>query len=209
MSNIYIQTAYGSRYEPFSPDPDQIVLKDVAHALSNLCRFTGHPDPYYSVAQHCVLMARELRDQGRDPMTVRAALLHDAHEAFVGDMASPLKRAIREEIRHMLLGLVRSENLDFTGIEIETLVRSTGYDATESKAYEAIAKRFAVPRKLPDYVKEADLRMLITEARQLMYGGMKGDGWPDMYGYDFKIYPWIPERARLEFLQEANRCDVY
>lgn len=78
------------RYFDFTK-PGTLTVEEVAHALSKICRFTGHCREFYSVAQHSVvvsyLVPKHLRKQ---------ALFHDAAESVVGDMASPLKRLIPE-----------------------------------------------------------------------------------------------------------------
>ena len=181
---IYIQTAHGGRYQPLNPDPDSITLQDVAHSLSQICRYIGHSKFFYSVAQHCVLMARALRNEGHEAMIIRTALMHDAHEAYVGDVPGPHKAAIRAS--------------------------GGGYDEIEALAWRAVAKRFRLPLALPDKIRDADLRMLVTEANQIMLGGMRGGGWPIATPFEgLRISSWIPERARLEFLAEARRTDVY
>src|SRR4051812_16341267 len=64
-------------------------IKAIAHALSNLCRYTGHSKRFYSVAEHCVLVSRLV-----DPRFAFEGLMHDASEAFCGDVASPLKKLL-------------------------------------------------------------------------------------------------------------------
>ncbi|KKN64872.1 hypothetical protein LCGC14_0487060 [marine sediment metagenome] len=66
---------------------EDICLVDIAHALSNICRYNGHVISFYSVAEHCVLLSKA---EGM-PGTPSARLLHDASEAYVGDVARPLK----------------------------------------------------------------------------------------------------------------------
>ncbi|CCH02045.1 putative protein yfdR [Fibrella aestuarina BUZ 2] len=83
----YIQTYTGKRYYPIDPRPDDIDIEDIAHALSNICRFTGHTRQFYSVAQHSVLVSRQV-----DPEHKLAALLHDASEAYLTDLSRPVKR---------------------------------------------------------------------------------------------------------------------
>lgn len=87
----WMQTFTGGRYYPTSPRSDEIDPVDIAHALSLLCRFAGHVDRFYSVAEHCVLMSQVVA-----PENALAALLHDATEAYVVDVPRPLKRYIAD-----------------------------------------------------------------------------------------------------------------
>lgn len=67
---------------------------ELGHALGHVCRFAGHTDFYYSVAQHCCLMHDIAEHMAPDePMFRTWALLHDAHEAYIGDIATPLAKA--------------------------------------------------------------------------------------------------------------------
>lgn len=82
----WMQTFSGRRFYPLSPRPDEVDPADIAHALSLLCRYGGHVDRFYSVAEHCVLMSQAVA-----PEHALAALLHDATEAYVVDVPRPLK----------------------------------------------------------------------------------------------------------------------
>ena len=73
--------------DPFNPDPEQISIVDIAHALSHVCRFNGHTHRFYSVAEHCILVASLLDD----PKDKLAAMLHDASEAYLTDLTRPVK----------------------------------------------------------------------------------------------------------------------
>jgi hypothetical protein len=84
----------GAFVELLGPHPDDIVLFDIAHNLSNECRFGGTCSVHYSVAEHAVLVARELRRRGTHPTTVLMGLHHDDHEAYLKDLPAPLKRAL-------------------------------------------------------------------------------------------------------------------
>lgn len=84
----WIQTYSGRRFNPLNPYPDAIVIQDIAHSLSMLCRFTGHCKKFYSVAQHSVLVSY-ICDE-KDAMW---GLLHDASEAYLTDVPRPLKRS--------------------------------------------------------------------------------------------------------------------
>ena len=81
-----LRTYSGKTINVFNPNPDAICIDDIAHALSNLCRFTGHTLRFYSVAEHSV-RASELVD----PEHQLAALLHDASEAYLVDIPTPVK----------------------------------------------------------------------------------------------------------------------
>lgn len=83
----WMQTFTGHRFYPLDPRADEIDPDDIAHALSLLCRYGGHVDRFYSVAEHCVLMSEAVA-----PEHALAALLHDATEAYVVDVPRPLKR---------------------------------------------------------------------------------------------------------------------
>lgn len=84
----WIQTHSGRRFNPLNPNPDAIVIQDIAHSLSMMCRFTGHCKKFYSVAQHSVLVSYIC--DSKDAMW---GLLHDASEAYLVDVPRPLKRS--------------------------------------------------------------------------------------------------------------------
>lgn len=168
----------GEYFDFLDPDPSKIHIHDVAHALARLCRFTGHTSEFYSVAQHSVLASRLV-----PPEHAMAALLHDAAEAFVGDVAAPLKRLLPD------------------------------YAVIERRVEAAISERFGIPFPLPECVKRADLVMLATEARDLLPrplsdGGHRAEGavngWAVLQRVEPLrdwIVPWGPTTARVAFLE--------
>src|SRR5271165_7548492 len=83
----WIQTYTGRVMYPLDPRPEEINIIDIAHALSNLCRFTGHVRTFYSVAEHSVRVSQHC-----DPKDALWGLLHDASEAYLADMSRPMKR---------------------------------------------------------------------------------------------------------------------
>jgi hypothetical protein len=84
----WVQTFTGVKVHPLDPRPEDVRVADVAHALARLCRFTGHVKAaHYSVAQHSVLASHVVH-----PAAALLALLHDAAEAYLGDLSRPLKR---------------------------------------------------------------------------------------------------------------------
>jgi hypothetical protein len=84
----YFRTFTGKWVHIRDPHPDEIDIEDIAHALSHLCRFFGHTDGFYSVAQHSVLVSQQV-----PPRDALWGLLHDGAEAYLGDLSRPLKRA--------------------------------------------------------------------------------------------------------------------
>jgi hypothetical protein len=128
----FIQTFKGNFFDFSQMHKHPLDIEDIAHALSQVCRFGGHCREFYSVAQHSVYVSQMCKEF---PM---AGLLHDATEAYVGDMVSPLKRRIPEYRQHeMWLWLV-------------------------------LARQFGLPKEMPAEVKRADEVMLAAEARDLM-----------------------------------------
>lgn len=87
----WIQTASGKRFPLLHPDIAAIDIEDIAHGLSLICRFTGQCDRFYSVAEHSVHVSLAI-----NPEYGLWGLLHDGTEAYLGDMASPLKKALPE-----------------------------------------------------------------------------------------------------------------
>src|SRR3954471_2936273 len=86
-----ILTNSGKLAWPMDPRPEDIDILDIAQGLSNQCRFNGQIKTFYSVAQHSVLVTRMVSSENQ-----LAALLHDASEAYLPDLTSPVKRQIPE-----------------------------------------------------------------------------------------------------------------
>ena len=82
----WIQTYTGKRFWPLSPERGEICIEDIAWALSNMPRFAGHASRFYSVAEHSLTVSRHC------PVGLKlAGLLHDASEAYLCDIPSPVK----------------------------------------------------------------------------------------------------------------------
>lgn len=91
-----IQNSLGRRIDLCDPQVADMDMQDIAHALSLICRFGGHVKHFYSVAEHSLLVADLLEEQGHPSNVVLAGLLHDAHEAFIGDVTTPVKAVLRQ-----------------------------------------------------------------------------------------------------------------
>lgn len=100
--NNTIRLSSGLYFDLADPKPDQFTFGDITSALAKICRFGGQCPVYYSVAEHsvlCVEAARELyarQNRTPDDHLLRSVLLHDAAEAFIGDMVKPLKTMLLE-----------------------------------------------------------------------------------------------------------------
>lgn len=186
----WMQTVGGRAFYPLDPRAEEVDIDDIAHALSFTCRFGGHCQSFYSVAEHCVRVSEGIEQAGGTREESFAGLLHDAAEAYIGDMVWPLKRA--NEL--------------------------AGYKEIEHRVERAIAKRFGLPFELPPIVKYFDLVLLSTEKRDLMTDGQgRQDGsrrerldaleklgaWhsDDCAALPGRIEPMPPRLARARFLE--------
>ena len=84
-------TFSGRRFDPLMMTPEDVVLEDIAHALSLLCRGGGQLKYFYSVGQHCINCMKEAEARGWSPRMQLACLLHDASEAYISDIIRPVK----------------------------------------------------------------------------------------------------------------------
>lgn len=100
-ADAWIQTYTGVAFPILNPTPDFIEIADIAHALSNLCRFAGHTRSFYSVAQHSILVSKIV-----PPEFALEGLMHDAPEAYVVDLPRPLKHSGMVDGYHEIEGRV-------------------------------------------------------------------------------------------------------
>lgn len=134
----WIQTFTGRKFWPLEPREADVDIRDIAHALANMCRFAGHTKEFYSVGQHSLAVASIV-----PPHLAIYGLLHDASEAYLVDIPTPIKQ-------HSGFWFYRN---------------------AEERLQSTILRRFGLPQLDPDeevIIKNADLRMLATEARDLL-----------------------------------------
>ncbi len=178
----HIATYTGKIFDLLNPNPEMVCIEDIAHSLAYQCRYTGHIRQFYSVAQHCVLMA-ENEDLPGDPL---AKLLHDADETYIGDIAKPWKRLLSIDIPE-----TKQVNQHYVSVE-----------SFEAGIQDVIGLALGVDLSYSAEVKEADIRMMASEIRDLMPEMPSGFSW----GVDVsnpvkeKIIPWLPEPAEQIFL---------
>jgi len=170
-----IETFTGGRFYPFDPRPSEVRLTDVAGSLAHTCRFGGHCQRFYSVAEHSLYVARELADRGERIQAY--GLLHDAGEAYVGDVPRPVK----------------SQLGDFEAVEAR--IRAAVWDAVG----------LPTPTE-PEWaaVMAADDRLLAHEADRLLDDGSWATD-PSELSYDLDAAdPTTPSEARAMFLDRAR-----
>lgn len=113
---------------------DDIYLEDIAHSISNLCRYNGHTKKFYSVAEHSVRLARYATNKCGDQQLARALLLHDATEAYVGDIIYHLKGcfpefiALEDKIGEVINNKFNIIMTDDVRTELKKLDRSICFD---------------------------------------------------------------------------------
>lgn len=104
---MVLETFTGLHFDYDDPQPEQISLTDIARALSYTARFGGHTSRFYSVAEHALLCHRLVYERVPNrPDLMLAALHHDSHEAYVGDLPTPLKRTLETEAPDVYYALV-------------------------------------------------------------------------------------------------------
>lgn len=92
---LLLQTRFAGCVDLLNPEASMIDIQDIASALSKICRFGGHCRKFYSVAEHSWLtFSIAFRHGQRSPQVLKAVLLHDAAEAYIGDVVTPLKRKL-------------------------------------------------------------------------------------------------------------------
>jgi 5'-deoxynucleotidase YfbR-like HD superfamily hydrolase len=128
--------------DPCNPEPADICIEDIAHALPQICRFTGHASVFYSVAQHSLWVSEWLANRGASPLLQLAGLLHDASEAYLSDLNTPAKRQLRDYLAAE--ERVQGAIAEAFGLPFEILKCRTVKDADKA-AYEWEKPRYLLP----------------------------------------------------------------
>ena len=176
----YLQTVSGRWVNPFDPDPSQLDAGDIARALANQCRFGGHSRVFYSVAQHSVIVSELVEQGGGDVEDVFAALMHDATEAYLGDMPHPLKH-------RSPLG--------------------AAFKAAEDHLEQAIRDRFGIRADVPA-IKRVDRALLATERRAFSAEDWHWPELDGVEPLDLELTAWSPDEAARAFAQRYAQLDA-
>jgi hypothetical protein len=165
---------------PFDPDPDQIELADIARALGNQCRFGGHCERFYSVAQHCVIVSELVEHEGGSAEDALAGLMHDAAEAYLGDLPHPIKH------RSQLGAAFREAEKP-----LERVIRDRFSIADSSIA-----------------LKRIDRALLATERRAFSAEGWDWPELAGFQPLDLELEAWPPDKATEAFIRRFAELDA-
>lgn len=166
-------TATGRAVDPLALQPGDVSIEDIAIALSQTCRYGGHCQKYYSVAEHSVHLAR-YRSM---PEVLRpVALMHDAGEAYCGDLIRPIKQQFPEFEEQIERGIV-----------------------------DVIFERFGLDTNLLPEIKQYDLGISIDEMTTFMARGADPHLVKVAKPLGIHIPCWEPWRAKVQFLQEFTK----
>lgn len=172
-TQTWIRTFKGHKVDLALPTNDVIDLEDIAHALSLLCRFNGHVPQLYSVGQHSILVSRQIRLKGHNAMAQLLGLMHDAPEAYLGDMTTPEKN---------LPGMRKI------------------YDKYHDYFQQVIANTFYLKwtGQRAEQVHLADKMVCAAEMRAMM----PSEDWRDLEHppVEGEILPWYPEVTKKLFI---------
>lgn len=162
-----VVTRTGELFDLADPQPEDIDIGDIAHALSQLCRYDGQTPHFYSVAQHSYHVSYLC-----EPQDALWGLLHDAAEAYIGDIVMPLRRMLSVSFQVELLRV-------------------------ESRIMRAICERFGLSPEMPRSVHAADRLIVQYEARDLWGIDAQAEwGCPVVELDDsLEIQPWCPPIA--------------
>lgn len=165
--NPIICTVNGSYFNFIDVDKNVISIGTIARGLSNICRFNGQIEKFYSVAQHSVLCSYIVPEE-----FAMQALFHDAAEAYIGDITTPLKVLLHD------------------------------YREIEKRVEFDIFKKLGIQWPMHRFVKEADLIMLATERRDLFSPNNKNEWviLKGIEPAEQTIFPLLPNQAYNLFL---------
>ena len=176
----YLQTVSGRWVNPFDPDPSQLDAGDIARALANQCRFGGHSRVFYSVAQHSVIVSEIVEQRGGDVEDVFAALMHDATEAYLGDMPHPLKH-------RSPLG--------------------AAFKDAEDHLERALHERFGIKPDVQE-IKRADRALLATERRAFSSEDWHWTELDGVEPLDLELTAWSPDEAARAFAERYAELEA-
>ena len=178
--NNTIRLRSGLYLDLANPKPDQFKFSDIAGGLSKICRFGGQCEYFYSVAEHSYHCAMQANADGLSVESQRALLLHDAAEAFIGDIVKPLRIMLPD------------------------------YAAVESRMEDCIAFGFGIQVDAQkDVVRKIDREMLIAERRAMFSADNVTWTWEnDVRKIRVEFKKWTPGEAEVMFVFLAREIGI-
>ena len=164
----YITTYTGKHFDPVNPEIELIDIKDIAHALSLICRGNGQVKSFFSVGQHCINAAKEAKLRGYSNRVILACLIHDAGESYLSDVPRPLKPSMPEYVRteeHLLDFIYEKYLGNKLNEEEQALVKSIDKRAGRSRPAGGAEQH----RRLPDDEGDRAASEALFEPESLAY----------------------------------------
>jgi len=172
MLDNYIETYSGKKFYFQNPSHEDISIEDIAHSLSMQCRYTGHCKKFYSIAEHSIHVSCIV-----PPEYALEALMHDASEAYLTDVASPIKQVLSE------------------------------YKIMEQNIERVIFEKYGLQYPFHESIKYADLQLLMLEAKQVMTYCEEWKVFDNVTldDHDIRITCKIPEEAEYQFMNRFRQ----
>ncbi len=164
----------GANFDLVQGTIDDINIEDIARALSNQCRYNGNVNRFYSVAEHCVLVSDYVLKKTKIRSIAYNALMHDAAEAYLGDLSGPLKKLL-----------------------------AASYEEVENRIEGLIARKFNLVRPWHEEIRFADDGIVFDEYKRLIEPEQGPCPWRSG-GLGIKIHCWPPVVAEHRFLTAYN-----
>ena len=166
----FIETYTGRMFMSLHPDPKDVTIIDIAHHLSNQCRYSGATAWIYSTAQHCCLLADYIQKNGGTALDCLQILMHDAAEAYLVDIPRPIKQYMPEYRK---------------------------WDKAINNAIRTWLSIGDLP--IPSWQDEVDSRIIMDERAQVM-SDSGNDWSHNLEPLGVEIAPWMPPMAEQQFL---------
>lgn len=173
----WMMTFTGRQVFPLAVKPEDVCIEDIAHATAMQCRYNGHVNRFYSVAEHMLHISAALFQDTGDRVLALQGLLHDANETYTGDMIRPVKNSLKAALAN--------------------------WKQIEDGNERAIMAALNVPYPLDPRVKEYDYRIIVDE-KEALFGPAKPWGW-DHKALDVVIRGYMPDEAKHLYLQQYHK----
>jgi hypothetical protein len=178
-----VMLSSGEQFSIFYPERSEFKIIDIAHSLSNICRFNGHCKHFYSVAQHSIAVKELMRNHGEDAVMQMYGLTHDVSEFVCADLQSTFKKCL------------------------------SGYKEIEDKIEKAFYDTYDIPQPSEEQrvvIEEYDKMALYVEAKSLMHGFRNMVNVRDYGVLNYPIKEELPSDVKAAFFWEFYKltCNI-